>query len=113
MRKVLEVCPSCESSIIVTEISCTQCPTTVKGHFRPTVFAQLSDENLRFVEIFVKNRGNIKDMERELRLLLDPETIDKKAKADQAEIVRKFGGRVKAFATGAKGATRAPGKENE
>jgi len=57
--------------------------------------------------------ATIKDMKRELRLLLDPETIDKKAKADQAEIVRKFGGRVKAFAAGAKGATPAPGKENE
>jgi choline-sulfatase len=57
--------------------------------------------------------ATIKDMERELRLLLDPETIDKKAKADQAEIVRKFGGRVKASAAGAKGATPAPGKENE
>lgn len=67
MRKILEQCPTCDhSDLVVTELSCPHCQTTVRSHYRPTVFSRLSAENLRFVEIFVKNRGNVKEMEREL-----------------------------------------------
>jgi choline-sulfatase len=55
----------------------------------------------------------LKNLERELRRFLDPEAVDAKAKADQAELVRQFGGRDKAFRTGSKGATPAPGQESE
>ena len=55
----------------------------------------------------------IKDMERELRKILDPEKVDAQAKADQAALVNLFGGRDKALKTGTKGATPVPGQENE
>lgn len=66
MRKVLEQCPSCQGSMIVTEHSCLHCGTVVRGQFEPTIFSRLSPDNLRFLEIFVKNRGNVKEMEREM-----------------------------------------------
>lgn len=66
MRKILEKCPSCEGELIITQLSCVRCSTTVTGRFRPTIFAKLSPENLRLVEAFVLSRGNIKEMEREL-----------------------------------------------
>jgi hypothetical protein len=66
MRKILEKCPSCEGTLIVTQLSCTKCETVVRGRFRPTIFARLSPEKLRLVEAFVLSRGNIKEMEREL-----------------------------------------------
>lgn len=66
MRKILEYCPACEGELVVTELSCTQCSTRVAGQFRPTIFSRLSADSLAFLEIFVKNRGNVKEMEREL-----------------------------------------------
>lgn len=67
MRKILERCPTCEQSdLIVTELRCAHCGTTVRSEYRPNLFSRLSAENLRFVEIFVKNKGNVKEMEREL-----------------------------------------------
>ena len=66
MRKILEKCPTCAGDMVIRHLACTQCNTEVTGTFRPTIFARLTDENLRFVEIFVKNKGNIKEMEREL-----------------------------------------------
>lgn len=67
MRKILEKCPTCESQeLVVTELRCARCDTTVRSAYRPTIFNQLSEENLRFIEIFVKNKGNVKEMEREL-----------------------------------------------
>jgi len=55
----------------------------------------------------------LKDMEKELRQYLDPEAVDTQAKADQAALVNRFGGRDKAFRMGAKGATPVPGQDRE
>lgn len=66
MRKPLEQCPSCGGELIITQQSCTRCDTVVSGSFQPNIFSKLSPDNLKFLEIFVKNRGNVKEMEREL-----------------------------------------------
>ncbi len=66
MRKLLEICPACEGELIVTQQSCVRCGTAVIGEFQPTVFSKLSPDNLAFLEVFVKNKGNVKEMEREL-----------------------------------------------
>lgn len=65
-RKVIQQCPSCESPLEVTRLSCTACETEILGRFELTRFAMLPLEQLQFLEVFVKNRGNIKKMEREL-----------------------------------------------
>lgn len=68
MRKIIESCPACRGDVVVTRISCTECDCEVTGHFQPTIFNRLSPESLAFVETFVRLRGNIKDMERELNI---------------------------------------------
>ena len=68
MRKVIESCPACGGSLSVTCMNCKQCDTTITGHFETTIFAKLTPESLAFIELFVRLRGNIKEMERELGL---------------------------------------------
>ena len=68
MRKVLEHCPTCGGELIVTKLECISCDTEITSSYTLTRFARLSQESLDFVETFVKNRGNIKEMERELGL---------------------------------------------
>jgi hypothetical protein len=68
VRKIIESCPACRGDVEVTRISCTECDCEVTGHFQPTIFNRLSPESLAFVETFVRLRGNIKDMERELNI---------------------------------------------
>lgn len=67
MRKILERCPACGGNLDVTQMSCSACDTVIQGSFSPCVFCKLSPDSLHFLEIFVKNRGNLKEMERELR----------------------------------------------
>ncbi|MCD6169597.1 MAG: DUF2089 domain-containing protein [Candidatus Latescibacteria bacterium] len=66
MRKILERCPSCGAHLEVTRLSCPSCGTVIEGHYCPCTFCKLSPDSLRFLEIFVRCRGNIKEMEREL-----------------------------------------------
>lgn len=59
-------CPVCLHPVQITEVYCKHCDTTVRGHFNTHAFHRLSREQLEFVEVFVKCRGNIKEVEREL-----------------------------------------------
>ena len=66
MRKILEACPTCGGELAVSELSCTVCDTVVRSHYAPCPFCRLSPEDLAFMLLFVRSRGNVKDMEREL-----------------------------------------------
>lgn len=66
MRKILEQCPTCGGELIVTQLSCTQCETVINAKYQPCPFCKLPPDDLRFLEVFVMCRGNIKEMEREL-----------------------------------------------
>jgi hypothetical protein len=65
MSLIPQKCPSCAAPLKVTQLTCTACSTGVIGNFELSPFFRLSPESLRFLEIFVRNRGNVKEMERE------------------------------------------------
>ncbi len=56
----------CAESLQVTRLDCQACGTRVEGAFALGRFQALPPEQLQFVETFVRVRGNIKDVEREL-----------------------------------------------
>ncbi len=66
IRNVIGECPICESDLIVTKLQCTNCKTEISGTFQLSKFNYLSKEHLYFIEVFIKNRGNIKQIEKEL-----------------------------------------------
>ena len=65
-RKVLGRCPVCYEALSVTRLHCDNCHTTIEGGFDVCKFCQLSPELKEFVEVFIRSRGNIKEVEREL-----------------------------------------------
>lgn len=66
MRTVIGRCPVCEGELEVVRLSCRGCGTSLEGRFALGKFHSLSREQLQFAEVFIRNRGNIKDVEREL-----------------------------------------------
>lgn len=66
MKKALNLCPICQKKLIVKEYYCPKCDTTIKGDFEQDKFASLKKEDKDFIEIFVRNRGSIKEIEKEL-----------------------------------------------
>lgn len=65
-RRMPGRCPVCGETMDVTRLHCPTCDTTLEGRFETCRFCQLSDEMRDFVEIFIKSRGNIKEVERAL-----------------------------------------------
>ena len=68
MRKVLEQCPTCDSELTITGLHCRSCHTRIESEYSTCRFCRLSQEDLDFIEVFVRNRGNIREMERELEI---------------------------------------------
>ena len=65
MATIPQKCPSCSAPLVVTQLTCTVCGTGVVGHFELSPFFRLSSQSLQFLETFIRNRGNVKEMERE------------------------------------------------
>jgi len=57
-------CPSCSAPLQVSQLSCTACETVVMGRYELSPLFRLSGDSLKFLETFILNRGNVKEMER-------------------------------------------------
>ena len=64
--RVIATCPVCDHELSVTRLHCEECGTTLEGRFRVGRFGRLSREQLALLESFLRARGNLRDMEREL-----------------------------------------------
>jgi hypothetical protein len=64
--KELTNCPYCQGDFIIKEVECQSCKTQLKGSFKANRFHLFNPDDLYFIEIFLKNEGNIKLMEKDL-----------------------------------------------
>lgn len=62
MKNLPCICPSCENSLDVSELSCTSCDTKITGSFSLPALLQLPPEDLDFVKQFVISSGSLKKM---------------------------------------------------
>jgi hypothetical protein len=63
---VISTCPVCSSELAVTRLHCRSCGTTLEGDFSVGRFGRLNRDQLTLLESFLRSRGNLRDMEREL-----------------------------------------------
>jgi hypothetical protein len=63
---VISTCPVCSGELAVTRLHCRSCGTTLEGEFSVGRFGRLSRVQLTLLESFLRSRGNLRDMEREL-----------------------------------------------
>ncbi len=63
---VIATCPVCAHELAVTRLRCGECGTTIEGEFGVGRFGRLTREQTQVLESFLRSRGNLRDMEREL-----------------------------------------------
>jgi hypothetical protein len=63
---VISTCPVCANELSVTRLHCGSCGTTLEGDFSVGRFGRLSRDQLALLESFLRSRGNLREMEREL-----------------------------------------------
>ena len=64
--RVISKCPICSAKLKVIKLRCDKCGTVIENDFEFSKFEYLEEEHLNFMEVFLKCRGNIKDVEKEL-----------------------------------------------
>jgi hypothetical protein len=63
---VISTCPVCSNELSVTRLHCASCGTTLEGDFSVGRFGRLERDQLVLLESFLRSRGNLREMEREL-----------------------------------------------
>lgn len=63
---VISTCPVCQGELMISRLHCDSCGTALEGEFGVGRFGRLSREQLSLLESFLRSRGNLKEMEREL-----------------------------------------------
>jgi hypothetical protein len=63
---VISTCPVCSNELAVTRLHCSSCGTTLEGDFSVGRFGRLNREQMALLESFLRSRGNLREMEREL-----------------------------------------------
>src|SRR5438128_1999701 len=70
MRRTPSQCPVCDLPLSISELRCRGCGTTLCGEFALSrcSFCNLPPEQLKFLALFLRCRGNLRDVERTLGL---------------------------------------------
>ena len=63
---VISTCPVCSHELTITRLHCGSCGTTLEGDFSVGRFGRLNRDQLALLESFLRSRGNLREMEREL-----------------------------------------------
>ena len=68
MKRLVAQCPVCQQNLKIATLQCPDCGLELRNSFEMSVFDKLSDEQFNFLMIFLKNRGNLRNLQNELKI---------------------------------------------
>lgn len=66
MTRMPAGCPVCQEKLTVRSLYCPACKVKIEGEFELPKLLSLTPEQMEFIQVFLRSRGNIKEVEREL-----------------------------------------------
>ncbi len=64
MANMLPRCPVCGKPMKIVQLRCDEDGVTVSGYFEAPSFAYLDEEDTKFIMMFLRTKGNLKELER-------------------------------------------------
>nr|MCU0264364.1 DUF2089 domain-containing protein [Candidatus Nanopelagicales bacterium] len=58
----------CSDSLITLRLGCPSCGTELAGHFETCRFCRLNAADLEILEVFLRSRGNVRDVQAHLEV---------------------------------------------
>ncbi|MBN1233780.1 MAG: DUF2089 domain-containing protein [Candidatus Coatesbacteria bacterium] len=58
----LKQCPVCGKELIIEKYVCPSCNIEIKGNFKACFCSRLSKEDRQFLDVFIRNAGNLKEI---------------------------------------------------
>jgi hypothetical protein len=66
LRRAPAQCPVCSDGLLTLRLGCPSCGTEVSGAFESCGYCRLSAEDQRTLEVFLRSRGNMRDLQAHL-----------------------------------------------
>ena len=99
-KKLISKCPFCSGELLISKLSCSGCDTRIDSEIDIPAFFRLPEDLQGFVLTFLRCRGNIREVEKELgisyptvckRLDLVNELLgNKRPRVDRDEVLRQL-----------------------
>ena len=67
-QNIIGTCPICKEKLIASKLSCRGCGLELTNDFTLNKFSYLSSEELTFIELFLQESGNLKEIQKQLKL---------------------------------------------
>lgn len=61
-------CPTCQTTMEVSELHCTHCNLKLQGSFQVSRLARLSRDHMKLAEAFLLSGGNLKQLAEQMQL---------------------------------------------
>jgi hypothetical protein len=65
-RMIPKLCPACQAPLCIERLICHTCTTVVQGEFPLPRLARFTEEEQRFLELFLLCSGSLKSMSNDL-----------------------------------------------
>ena len=65
-KKVVSACPVCSGELVIGRLVCGQCKTAIETTLPIPAYFRLPEDLQEFVMVFLRCRGNIREVEKEL-----------------------------------------------
>ena len=66
MKSIASRCPICSGELSISRLSCTSCETRIETEVALPSLLKLPEDLQEFILVFMRCRGNIRDVEKEL-----------------------------------------------
>jgi hypothetical protein len=67
-QNIIGYCPICKEELVATKLSCKHCGLELSNDFSLNKFNLLSEDDLYFMEMFLKYSGNLKELQKHLKI---------------------------------------------
>lgn len=68
MKKAISTCPACNGSLYIASLACPDCGMELRNTFDLSPFDLLDNEKSAFLLSFLRNRGNLKNLQAEFQI---------------------------------------------
>ena len=68
MTKAISTCPACRGKLHITTLACPDCGMELRNTFDLSQFDMLDEEKSAFLRSFLRNRGNLKNVQAEMQM---------------------------------------------
>ena len=68
MTKAISTCPACQGKLHIATLACPDCGMELRNTFELSRFDMLDDKKTAFLRSFLRNRGNLKNVQAEMQM---------------------------------------------